>query len=217
MAALEDSPVWRLLSHPHTPDCLVWGVLRELHLEVVQTLPFSGAAALKLRALLPADPAKGLHDALRAHHADDAEDLARALADYAALGGDPAAARRLAPTPTAFVANATWMLLADQPSPGHYLGARYLLAGLTATVTACATEALAARRLPPRGLSFLARHACDGADATRRVGQLILDTGVFELASAWAFIHGFSYLQQVYPLPGWLAALGRARRQFGYL
>jgi hypothetical protein len=216
MEEIEDSTLWRILSHPHTADALVWAALKEIHLEIALYQPLAIEGAVRAIAQFPRQMPVAWWDEMLQHQVEEFDHGEMALRDYVALGGDEAFARQRPPSPSAFAVSAIWTMIAERRDPFLYLGAVYLFDALTPIVTARAGIALAGRTLPPQGLEFITHHATADIAHAQQIGRLIEEVAGRYPDKVTSIAYGFAYFRHVYPLPAWNAALARARAQLAH-
>ena len=212
--SIEESEVWRTVTSPDTDPELLKLVLREVHLEITLYQSEVIEAAIATIGQMPRSMKPKLVRLMLGHQAEEFDHGEMAMRDYVALGGDEAAARSRRPSPTALAVAGVWWMLARRRRPAAYLGALYLFEGLTPLVTSRVQQQLGSRGLSLGPLDFISFHATEDIRHTGMVHRMITDTLATCPGAAEDMDHGFDCFAHVYPLPGWEAALERARREF---
>jgi hypothetical protein len=100
--------------------------------------------------------------------------------------------------------------MAGTEDPLGYLGAEYLYEQLTALATKAALPLIAKRNLKEDGLRFVIEHATEDAKHAMFLKHQILDVVSRYPESLESMLRCFDYFAQVWPLPVWEEAFGRA-------
>lgn len=212
LARVEAAECWKLLMNPATSPALAQRILTEVYLEIAMYQPEAIEAAIASIGQMPRDmPVSWLADMLH-HQVEEFDHGEMAIRDFASMGGAERYARTRKPSPSAFAVAAMWRYITHKRDPFLYLGAVYLFDGLTPIVTEKAMGLLSGAADAARGMEFIIHHATADIAHTAAVRQLIVDVGDKYPHSIPSIALGYEYFAQVYPLPGWEAAVSRAQR-----
>lgn len=210
MAEVIEDAGWQFLMNPASPADGVRAVLRELYCEVAAYQPDMIEATITSIGQFPHTLSAKKVRLMLVHAAEEWDHAEMAVRDYVGLGHDAAHARTFR-SPTAFATAACWRLFAHKRMPFAYLGATYLLEGLTPLISSAVTPALEQKGVEPRALEFLQFHATEDLRHTAVVEELIRTVLLQYPDKAADIEFGFDAFRHVFPLPGWRAAFRRAR------
>ena len=213
LAEIRDTEMWQTLVDPETDPQLVRLMMREVYLEIYSYQPHVIEATIAIIGRMPKIDPKMIQRML-IHQAEEADHGEMALRDYAALGGDAAAARQRRPSPAAFAVASIWWGLWRMEDPFAYLGALYPFEGLTPIVSQEVLKVLAARGFPKGALEFVSFHATEDVKHAELVRKLLKYVAHTYPSSKDAIRQGLECFLAVYPLPVWSTAFKRARAEY---
>lgn len=209
MAEVLDDPGWQLLMDPACPPANVRAIMREIYAEIAAYQPDVIEAAIAAIGQFPRALSAKKIRAMLVHEAEEWDHGEMAVRDFVGLGHDEREARTFQ-SPTAFATAACWRMFAHKRMPFAYLGAMYLLEGLTPLVSAAVKPTLETQGLDAKALEFLQFHATEDVRHTAVIEGLIRDVLLQYPDKAAEVCFGFDAFRHVYPLPGWRAAITRA-------
>lgn len=210
MAEVMEEPGWQILMNPASPPELVRGIMRELYCEVAAWQPDMIEAAISAIGQFPRTLAARKVRLMMVHAAEEWDHGEMAVRDSAGLGQEASMARAFQ-SPTAFATSACWRMFVHKRLPFAYLGAMYLMEGLTPLVAGTLTPALESQGIEPRAMESLQFHVTEDTRHTAVIEGLIRDVLLQYPEKASEVQFGFDALRHVYPLPGWRAAVSRAQ------
>ena len=144
------------------------------------------------------------------HKVEESEHGEWAFRDFQILGGDKKYAMKTPPSPATFAVTGVWWRMAVAEEPLGYFGAEYLFEYLTLILAQPIVELFRQRGFKADGLKFIIDHATEDEKHAKLVRHLISDAVTRYPDSEAAMIRCFDYFRQVYPLPVWTEAYGRA-------
>ena len=112
---------------------------------------------------------------------------------------------------TSFATAAFWRMLAHKRMPFAYLGAIYLFEGLTPLVTGAIKGHLERHGFRDTSLEYIEFHSTEDIRHAKVIDAMIRSVVERYPQRADEVKFGFDAFRQVYPLPGWRAAVARAR------
>lgn len=218
VAEIEREPAWKLLTSPDTPGAAVRAVMKEIYAEIAAYQPDVIEATIAAIGQFPRSLNPKHVRAMLVHQAEEWDHGEMAGRDYAGLGGrelaparDGEGARSGRMTPTAFATAAFWRMLAHKRMPFAYLGAIYLFEGLTPLVTGAIKGHLKRHGFRDTSLEYIEFHSTEDIRHAKVIDAMIRGVVAQYPQRADEVKFGFDAFRQVYPLPGWRAAVARAR------
>ncbi len=210
---ITSSPLWAFLIRPDSEPTMVARFMQEVYLEIVMYQPDVVEATIAIigqfpRSVDPSTISTMLH--LESEEFDHGE---MALKDYLALGGSQEWARKRKMSPTAFSIAAMWRFLCHKRDPFAYLGALYLLEGLTPIITSMVKTYLKEKGMKRDSLGFIDYHSTADVEHTDLVKRLIEDLADRYPESKESICYGMEYFLAVYPMASWQAAFKRATNE----
>ena len=154
-------------------------------------------------------------DEMLHHQVEEFDHGEMALRDFKNLGGDVAEARSRRMSPTAFSVAAMWRMLCHMRDPFAYLGAIYPFEGLTPIVTGMIKGKLRGSGMAENSLEFVEYHSTADLEHTRMLKEMIIKIADEHPEARESICYGIEYFLAVYPIPGWSAALERAKQRLG--
>ncbi len=211
VAEIQQEPAWRMLTDAATPAPAVRAVMKEIYAEIAAYQPDVIEATIAAIGQFPRSLNPKHVRAMLVHQAEDWDHGEMAARDYAGLGGRELDVRSGRMTPTSFATAAFWRMLAHKRMPFAYLGAIYLFEGLTPLITGAIKEPLKQQGFRDTSLEYIEFHSTEDIRHAKLIDAMI--RGVVEQYPQRAdeVRFGFDAFRQVYPLPGWRAAVARAK------
>lgn len=210
LAEVQQLEAWRQLTDGSMSPSQVASVMREIYREIALYQPDVIEATIAVIGQFPRSVDARRVRTMLVHQAEEWDHGEMAVRDFDALAGDVGSVRSGLMTPTAFATAAFWRLLAHKRLPFAYLGALYLFEGLTPIVTGLLRQSFDEQHVTPSGTEYIDFHATEDIKHAKVVDHLILEILQQFPERAAEVRFGFSAFRQVYPLPGWLAAVKRA-------
>jgi len=206
------SALGQLLAEPDSSADLLAATIREIYWEIHCYQPFTTKAGFSMIGAADPEDRKVMR-VLLLHKWEEVEHRVWALDGYKALGGDQSRLGRETEltSPGAFAVAAVWERLARAVHPLAYVGAEYLFEDLTARLAKLVTERLSKRGLSLQGLRFIVDHALEDERHSQLLKRLIDHVVQRHPELASQILFAFDCFHQVYPMPLWLAAYGRAK------
>ena len=209
VAEIEREAAWRMLTDADTPPALVQSVMREIYAEIAAYQPDVISATIAVIGEFPRSLDAKTVRAMLVHQAEEWDHGEMAVRDHVGLGGREAEVRARM-TPTAFATAAFWRMLAHKRMPYAYLGAIYLFEGLTPLVTGNIKPHLRDQGFDESSLEYIEFHSTEDIRHAKVIDAMIRRVVQQFPHSAAEVTFGFDAFRQVYPLPGWRAAVARA-------
>jgi hypothetical protein len=211
VAEIEQEPAWRLLTSPDTPGAAVRAVMKEIYAEIAAYQPDVIEATIAAIGQFPRSLNPKHVRAMLVHQAEEWDHGEMAARDYVGLGGRELDVRSGRMTPTSFATAAFWRMLAHKRMPFAYLGAIYLFEGLTPLVTGAIKGHLKQHGFRDTSLEYIEFHSTEDIRHAKVIDAMIRSVVEQYPQRADEVKFGFDAFRQVYPLPGWRAAVSRAR------
>ena len=208
------SEIWQLISGPSSDPAMVREFMKEIYLEIIMYQPDVIEATIAVIAQMPRTMDVSMFEEMLHHQAEEFDHGEMAMRDYLGLGGDEQFARSRRMSPTAFSTAAVWRMLAHMRDPFAYLGALYPFEGLTPIVTEMVKGHLRQKGFQDNSIEFVDYHSTADLEHTKMVKELILQIAKAYPQAKASICYGIEYFLAVYPMPGWTAALNRARQRF---
>jgi hypothetical protein len=207
---IQREPAWQALTDPGTPSASVRAIMGEIYAEIAGYQPDVIEATIAVIGQFPRSINPKHVRAMLVHQAEEWDHGEMAARDYVGLGGRELDVRTGRMSPTAFATAAFWRMLAHKRMPFAYLGAIYLFEGLTPLVTGIIKGHLKGHGFRDTSLEYIEFHSTEDIRHAKLIDAMI--RGVVEQypQRAEEVKFGFDAFRQVYPLPGWRAAVARA-------
>jgi hypothetical protein len=202
---------WRIVTNQDSDPILVRAILREVYREVALYQPDVIEATIAVIGQFPRRLDAKRVRAMLVHQAEEWDHGEMALRDFVALGGSEEQIRKGPMTPTAFATAAFWRMLAHKRLCFGYLGALYLFEGLTPVITAMVKPLLRANGVPDTALEYIDFHSTEDVRHATIIDAVIRNVVDVFPDAVEHVMFGFAAFKQVYPIPGWNAALIRAQ------
>lgn len=211
---IQQTPFWKTVLSPDTPNALRKAIMRETYLEVYSYQPHVIEATISVIARMPKQEAKMIRTML-IHQAEEADHGEIALRDYVALGGNEEYARTRRMSPASFATASIWWGLVHMEDPFTYLGALYPFEGITPIVCQSALSILrdGDADFPADSFGFVELHATEDVKHAHLVRKLLKDVMRKFPHTMESIKYGIELFLQVYPIPVWMAAYERAMRE----
>lgn len=211
VAEIEQEPAWRLITSPDTPAAAVRAVMKEIYAEIAAYQPDVIEATIAAIGQFPRTLNPKHVRAMLVHQAEEWDHGEMAARDYVGLGGRELDVRSGRMTPTSFATAAFWRMLAHKRMPFAYLGAIYLFEGLTPLVTGAIKGHLKEQGFRDTSLEYIEFHSTEDIRHAKVIDAMIRSVVERYPQRADEVKFGFDAFRLVYPLPGWRAAVARAK------
>ena len=210
VAEIAREPAWQMLTNPETPAASVRAVMKEIYAEIAAYQPDVIEATIAVIGQFPRSLNPKHVRAMLVHQAEEWDHGEMAARDYVGLGGRELDVRSGRMTPTSFATAAFWRMLAHKRMPFAYLGAIYLFEGLTPLVTGIIKSHLKGHGFRDTSLEYIEFHSTEDIRHAKVIDAMIRSVVEQYPQRADEVKFGFDAFRQVYPLPGWRAAVARA-------
>ena len=209
---IQREPAWQMLTSAETPAPLVRGIMKEIYAEIAAYQPDVIEATIAAIGQFPRTLNPKHVRAMLVHQAEEWDHGEMAARDYVGLGGREIDVRSGRMTPTSFATAAFWRMLAHKRMPFAYLGAIYLFEGLTPLVTGHIKSHLKGHGFRDTSLEYIEFHSTEDIRHAKVIDAMVSAIVQQYPQRAPEVKFGFDAFRQVYPLPGWRAAVARAER-----
>jgi hypothetical protein len=213
VAEIEREPAWQMLTSSETPAASVRAVMKEIYAEIAAYQPDVIEATIAAIGQFPRSLNPKHVRAMLVHQAEEWDHGEMAARDFVGLGGRELDVRSGRMTPTSFATAAFWRMLAHKRMPFAYLGAIYLFEGLTPLVTGIIKSHLKGHGFRDTSLEYIEFHSTEDIRHAKVIDAMIRSVVEQYPQRADEVKFGFDAFRQVYPLPGWRAAVARAENR----